>query len=89
MKNKFYVFLILILILLSVSVKAQITFKLKSVVGQQNPSANGLFNYGTLNGGNFQLFPFYGEDGTNGINGIAQKGWTFVLGEEHYPFFSL
>jgi hypothetical protein len=83
MKNKFYVFLILILILLSVSVKAQITFKLKSVVGQQNPSANGLFNYGTLNGGN------YGEDGTNGINGIAQKGWTFVLGEEHYPFFSL
>ncbi len=67
---------------------AQITFKLKSVVGQQNPSSNGLFSYGTLNNGTFQLFPHYGEDGTGDINGISQKGWTFVLGQENYPFLA-
>ena len=67
---------------------AQITFKLKSVVGQQNPSSNGLFSYGTLNSGTFQLFPFYGEDGTGvGIN-VSQKGWTFNLGQESYPFLA-
>lgn len=71
-----------------IQVQAQITFKLKSVVGQQNPSSNGLFSYGTINNGVFQLFPYYGEDGTSNINGIAQKGWTFVLGQENYPFLA-
>ena len=67
---------------------AQITFKLKSVVGQQNPSSNGLFSYGTINNSIFQLFPYYGEDGTGaGIN-VSQKGWTFNLGQESYPFLA-
>jgi hypothetical protein len=88
MKNKFYLLLLLFLMILNISVKAQITFKLKSVVGQQNPSSNGLFSYGTLNNGTFQLFPFYGEDGTGaGIN-VSQKGWTFNLGQESYPFLA-
>ncbi|GAB2642483.1 hypothetical protein GCM10027035_40540 [Emticicia sediminis] len=86
MKKRLYV---LLLSLFSViQTQAQITFKLKSVVGQQNPSSNGLFSYGTINNGTFQLFPFYGEDGTGaGIN-VSQKGWTFSLGQESYPFLA-
>jgi Ig-like domain CHU_C associated len=86
MKKNIYVLLLILLAV--IQSQAQITFKLKSVVGQQNPSSNGLFSYGTLNNGTFQLFPHYGEDGTGDINGISQKGWTFVLGQENYPFLA-
>ena len=78
----------LLILFAAIQTQAQITFKLKSVVGQQNPSSNGLFSYGTLNNGTFHLFPYYGEDRTSSINGIAQKGWTFVLGQENYPFLA-
>ena len=88
MKNKFYLLLLFLIAIVILPTSAQITFKLKSVVGQQNPSSNGLFSYGTLNNGIFQLFPFYGEDGTGaGIN-ISQKGWTFNTGQESYPFLA-
>ena len=88
MKNKFYLLLLYLMAIVVLPTSAQITFKLKSVVGQQNPSSNGLFSYGTLNNGTFQLFPFYGEDGTGaGIN-ISQKGWTFNVGQESYPFLA-
>ena len=88
MKNKFYLLLLFLMVIVGLPTSAQITFKLKSVVGQQNPSSNGLFSYGTLNNGTFQLFPFYGEDGTGaGIN-ISQKGWTFNVGQESYPFLA-
>lgn len=86
MKKNIYVLLLILLAV--IQTHAQITFKLKSVVGQQNPSSNGLFSYGTLNNGTFQLFPHYGEDGTGvGIN-ISQKGWTFNVGQESYPFLA-
>jgi hypothetical protein len=88
MKNKFYLLLLFLIAIVVLPTSAQITFKLKSVVGQQNPSTNGLFSYGTLNNGTFQLFPHYGEDGTGaGIN-ISQKGWTFNIGQESYPFLA-
>ncbi len=86
MKKNIYVLLLILLAV--IQTHSQITFKLKSVVGQQNPSSNGLFSYGTLNNGTFQLFSYYGEDGTGaGIN-ISQKGWTFNLGQESYPFLA-
>lgn len=75
-----------IFILLSVSNLAlgQITFKLKSVVGNQNPSSNGLFAYGTLNSGNsFTQFPNYGPDGSGAGN--PQWVWTYTLGQQVYP----
>lgn len=82
------IYVLLLVLLAVIQTHAQITFKLKSVVGQQNPSSNGLFSYGTLNNGSFQLFPHYGEDGTGaGIN-VSQKGWTFNLGQESYPFLA-
>lgn len=82
------IYVLLLVLLAVIQTHAQITFKLKSVVGQQNPSSNGLFSYGTLNNGTFQLFPHYGEDGTGaGIN-VSQKGWTFNLGQESYPFLA-
>ncbi|WP_394991271.1 hypothetical protein, partial [Emticicia sp.] len=86
MKKNIYV--LLLILFAAIQTQAQITFKLKSVVGQQNPSSNGLFSYGTLNGGTFQLFPYYGEDGTGAGTNISQKGWTFVLGQENYPFLA-
>ncbi|MFN3488024.1 MAG: hypothetical protein ACK4YV_02780, partial [Emticicia sp.] len=86
MKKNIYVLLLISLAV--IHSQAQITFKLKSVVGQQNPSSNGLFSYGTLNNGTFQLFPSYGEDGTGAGVNISQKGWTFNLGQESYPFLA-
>ncbi len=86
MKKGLYVLLYILFAV--IQTQAQITFKLKSVVGQQNPSTNGLFSYGTINNGTFQLFPSYGEDGTGAGVNISQKGWTFNLGQESYPFLA-
>ena len=86
MKKNIYVLLLILLAV--IQTQAQITFKLKSVVGQQNPSSNGLFSYGTIDNGTFQLFPSYGEDGTGAGVNISQKGWTFDVGQESYPFLA-
>jgi hypothetical protein len=86
MKKNIYVLLLILLAV--IQTQAQITFKLKSVVGQQNPSSNGLFSYGTIDNGTFQLFPSYGEDGTGAGVNISQKGWTFNTGQESYPFLA-
>ena len=86
MKKNIYVLLLILLAV--IQTQAQITFKLKSVVGQQNPSSNGLFSYGTIDNGTFQLFPSYGEDGTGAGVNISQKGWTFNVGQESYPFLA-
>jgi hypothetical protein len=88
MKNKFYLLLLFLMAIVVLPISAQITFKLKSVVGQQNPSSNGLFSYGTIDNGTFQLFPSYGEDGTGAGVNISQKGWTFNVGQESYPFLA-
>ncbi len=89
MKNKFYLLLLFLTAIVVLPTSAQITFKLKSVVGQQNPSSNGLFSYGTIDGNNnFVLFPAYGNDNTYGGGTAGQLGWTFQVGQESYPFLA-
>lgn len=89
MKNKFYLLLLFLTAIVVLPTSAQITFKLKSVVGQQNPSSNGLFSYGTIDGNNnFVLFPAYGNDNTYGGGTAGQLGWTFNVGQESYPFLA-
>ncbi|WP_064198427.1 MULTISPECIES: hypothetical protein [Emticicia] len=83
------IYVLLLILFAVIQTKAQITFKLKSVVGQQNPSSNGLFSYGTLDGSNnFVLFPAYGNDNTYGGGTAGQLGWTFQVGQESYPFLA-
>jgi hypothetical protein len=82
------IYVLLLILLAVIQTQAQITFKLKSVVGQQNPSSNGFFSYGTIDNGTFKLFPAYGEDGTGAGTNISQKGWTFNVGQESYPFLA-
>lgn len=89
MKNKFYLLLLFLIAIVVLPTSAQITFKLKSVVGQQNPSSNGLFSYGTIDGNNnFVPFPAYGNDNTYGGGVAGQLGWTFNVGQESYPFLA-
>ncbi len=87
MRKKIYVLLLILVAV--IQTQAQITFKLKSVVGQQNPSSNGLFSYGTIDGNNnFVPFPAYGNDNTYGGGAAGQLGWTFNVGQESYPFLA-
>jgi Ig-like domain CHU_C associated len=83
-------FLYLLLFLLPLISQGQITFKLKSVVSNQNPSADGLFSYGTGYPGTFTLFPSYASDGSGAgfPNGVDQLGWTFTPGVQEYPFLA-
>ena len=83
------IYVLLLILVAVIQTQAQITFKLKSVVGQQNPSSNGLFSYGTIDGNNnFVPFPAYGNDNTYGGGAAGQLGWTFNVGQESYPFLA-
>ena len=87
MKKTLYILLLMLLAV--IQTQAQITFKLKSVVGQQNPSSDGLFSYGTIDGSNnFVPFSGYGNDNSYGGGTDGQVGWTFQVGEQTYPFLA-